>query len=69
MMALVQVAMASEMVTEYTYRSNTGGLSMTSSKAMLTRASVEVPVSESEARTVWRRETGGGRKDERNAMV
>ena len=54
--------------TEFTSRSNTVGLSLTSSKAMLTRASVEVAISESEAQTVWRRERGGGRKDERNGV-
>ena len=54
--------------TEFTSRSNTAGLSLTSSKAMLTTAFVEVAFSESEAQTVWRRERGGGRKDERNGV-
>ena len=54
--------------TEFTSRSNTVGLSLTSSKAMLTRASVEVAISESEAQTVWRRERGGGKKDKRNGV-
>ena len=54
--------------TEFTSRSNTVGLSLTSSKAMLTRASVEVAFSESEAQTVWRRERGGGKKDKRNGV-
>ena len=67
-MTSVPVATASEMETEFTSRSNTVGLSLTSSKAMLTRASVEVAFSESEALTVWRRERGGGRKDERNGV-
>ena len=52
LMTWVPVATASEMETVYTSCSNSGGLSLTSSNAMFTRASVDVPVNESDARTV-----------------